>query len=74
MMSIAKSPHLPNIDALASMFANCPDAVQAVKETLGDNGDLIDFWFDFAFGSKHAVFFRYRTDTVRTGFALLEKQ
>ncbi len=73
-MHVAKCLCESKLAALEQMFGNCPAAVEKVQKTLGDSGELLDFWFDFAPHDRHAVFFRYRDGSVtHTEIATLER-
>ncbi len=72
-MHVAKCLCESKLAALEQMFGNCPQAVEKVQKTLGDSGELLDFWFDF-YRNRHAVFFRYRDESVtHTEIATLER-
>ena len=54
------------------MFTNCPKTIDEIRNTVGDSGELLDFWFDYAMGGKHAVFYKFRRDgETQLKFALL---
>ena len=60
--------------AFEQMFDACPAAVEKVQKTLGNSGELLDFWFDYAPHARPAVFFRYRDGNVtHTEIATLER-
>ncbi|MBK8810738.1 MAG: hypothetical protein IPN69_08415 [Acidobacteria bacterium] len=73
-MHVARCLCESKLTALEQMFGNCPQAVEKVREVVGDSGELLDFWFDFAPHDRHAVFFRYRDGSVtHTEIATLER-
>lgn len=65
----------PILNDLADKFGGCPEAVERIRRAVGDTGELLEFWFDFALGDRHAVFYRFRRDgRTETSFERLEKK
>lgn len=70
MTALAAKPD--NFAELGRMFTNCPKTIDEIRNTVGDSGELLDFWFDYAMGGKHAVFYKFRRDgETQLKFALL---
>lgn len=70
MTALAAKPD--NFAELERMFTNCPKTIDEIRNTVGDSGELLDFWFDYAMGGKHAVLYKFRRDgETQLKFALL---
>lgn len=73
-MHVARCLCESKLAALEQMFGNCPQAVEKVREVVGDSGELLDFWFGFCL-KRHVVFYKIRLDGhTELRYALLETQ
>ena len=73
-MHVARCLCESKLTALEQMFGNCPAAVEKVQTTLGDSGELLDFWFGFCL-KRPVVFYKIQIEGhTELRYALLETQ